>query len=581
MTADTAGQADAQGVKHTQEFRFLRAVVAVSVLTVILLFAYSILFQTPSFTNLIAENTEGTAIMVATHIKKDLFPSGKPFAKHALPPGFAPEITAIIKNFNLMKIKVFAPNGETIFSTEAKDIGVMNTHDYFHQVVAKGKPYSKIVKKDDASLEGQKVAMDVVETYVPAMADSTFLGAFEIYLNITASKAKLDHLVNRSNQLLLAISSGLLLAMLFIARRASANLQARRRAEAKIIQQRAVLEETNQDLSIMNEISTVISRAIDLDQLLPEILDTIATRCSPCNHISQGGIFLVAGKKLLLAAHLGHGDKFLSQYQETSLDDPLYGQAARSGQAIFAAGPEIPGGNATAEAPPTQAIVPLIAQDKVVGVLALGSVTDTQLRSKEPLLLNIGRQIGMAINNASLFQQTKYLAMYDQLTGLPNRRYMEARRVALFSVAERYHRPLSVAMIDIDFFKKYNDTLGHAAGDRILAKVGAIISQELREADFAARFGGEEFLVLLTETDQCGACIGMERLRGTIQHQAGVTISIGVTSHRAGITMEQLVKEADDALYQAKANGRNRVVWCPAIQSCHKSQEPGLETASA
>jgi diguanylate cyclase (GGDEF)-like protein len=560
---------------HTKEFNFLGAVVTVSVLTVILLFAYSILFLTPSFTALIAENTEATAILVGTHIKDDIFPADTPFAKESLPPGFKAEITQIVDNFHMMKIKVFAPNGETIFSTETKDIGVMNEHDYFHQQVAMGKPFTKVVKKDGISLEGQQVTTDLVETYVPALANNgAFMGAFEIYLDITTPKAKLDLLVNRSNHLLQAISAGLLLAMLFIAHRARANILARRTAEEKIIKQSVVLEETNKDLSIINEISAVINRSIDMDRLLPGILDTIAARFTTFSEVSRGGIFLLAGDKLILTSHLGHDDEFMRQHQGLTINDCRCGQAARTGEIIFSANSAHDPGHTLCSCigrPHGHIIIPLTAQDKVLGVLYLYTAVNAEISDKENLLQSIGRQIGLAINNASLYQQTRHLALHDQLTGLPNRRAMELRLAEAVNTAERYGRPLSLAMMDIDFFKRYNDTMGHAAGDRILTNVGAMIRKEIREADFAARYGGEEFLLILAETDRCGACIGVERIRKTIEQKGGVTISVGVTSYRTGLGVEKMIKEADDALYRAKDNGRNRVEWSTSLKPCHET----------
>jgi len=570
-----ASKLDIHHDRHTKEFGFLWAVVTVSVLTVLLLMAYSHLFQTPSFTALIAEGTEANAILVGTHIQEDIFPPGHPFAKETLPPEFEAEIIQMVDNFHLKKIKVFAPSGETIFSTETKDIGVMNNYDYFHQEVAKGRPYTKIVHKDGISLEGQQVTTDVVETYVPAMEGDTFLGAFEIYLDITTPKAKLHLLVNRSNHLLQAISAGLLLAMLFIAHRARTNILARHAAESKIRQQRAALEENNKDLSIMNEISSVINRSIDMDRLLPGILDTISARFATFSEVSRGGIFLVAGDKLILTAHLGHDDEFLRLHQNLSVNDCLCGQAARTGEIIFSAdSSQDPKHTLCCNLGPAHGhvIIPLTAQETVVGVLYLYTRVGVLVTDKEELLQSIGRQIGLAINNASLYQKTRHLALYDQLTGLPNRRSMENRMEEAVSTAERYGRPLSVAMIDIDFFKRYNDTMGHAAGDRILANVGTMIRKEIREADFAARYGGEEFLIILAETERCGACIGVERIRKTIEQKAGVTISVGVTTFRPGLGMAQMIKEADDALYRAKANGRNRVEWSEAIPVCYETK---------
>lgn len=561
---------------YKKEVAFLWAGLTLSGLTVVLLFAYSLLFLTPAFTALIAENTEGNAILVGTYVKTQIFPDEKPFAKETLSPVLEQQVTEIIQAFHLMKIKVFAPSGETIFSTEAKDVGVINEHAYFQQVVTKGKPFTKIVQKDNASLEGQKVMVDVVETYVPAMSkDGVFLGAFEVYFDITSPKARLDHLVSLSNRLLYIISAGLLVVMLFIANRVRVNILARRQAELKILQQTEVLAESNLDLSIVNEISAVISHSVDMDRLLPGILDTIATHFSVFSKISKGGIFLVADDKLILTAHLGHDEEFLSLHQNLTINDCLCGKAARTGEIVFSE-------NSAFDPSHTlcgqhnqvhgHVIIPLLAQKDVVGVLYLYTEADVYFSDKQNLLQGLGRQIGLAISNANLYQQTKHLAFYDQMTGLPNRRFMEIKLNEVVTAAERYGRALSVAMLDIDFFKKYNDTMGHAAGDRILENVGALLRKEIREVDFVARYGGEEFLFILIETEQCGACIGLERIRRTIEQKAGVTVSIGVTSFRPGLSVDQLLKESDDALYQAKANGRNRVEWPDLTRKpCHET----------
>jgi len=575
--ATMAREATLLSKTHPQEFHFLWTVVTLSVLTIGLLLAYSLLYLTPAFSSLIAKDTEGTAILLGTHIKDTLLPTDTPFAREALPPDFATQIAQTLHTFHLMKVKVFAPDGETIYSTEAKDIGIKNGHDYFQQVVAHGQPFTKIINKDKASLEGQRVTVDVVETYVPAMAsDGRFLGAFEIYLDITAAKARLDHLVVHSNQLLYLVSAGMLVVMLLISNRVRINILARRQAELKILEQTEVLAESNNDLSIVNEISEGISHAIDLDRLLPGILDVIASRFSVFSQITRGGIFLVAGDKLILTSHLGHDAEFLRLHQNLTINDCLCGQAARTGQVIFSENSTLDPGHTLCAKHGTahgHVIIPLIAQGAVVGVLYLYTEEGVHVSDKEHLLQGIGRQIGLAINNVALYEKTKELALYDQLTGLPNRRFMEKRLDDLLSTVSRYQRPLSVAMIDIDLFKKYNDTMGHAAGDRILANVGALIRKEIREADFAARYGGEEFLVILAETEQCGACLGVERIRRTVEQKAGVTISIGVTSYRFGMTVAQLLKEADDALYRAKDNGRNRVEWFdPARKPCHEKE---------
>ncbi len=113
------------------------------------------------------------------------------------------KIKGPIKDFGLMKLKIFSKSGEIIFSTDSKDVGVVNKEKYFHNIIAKGKTYTKVVEKDTKSLEHHVVKEDVVETYVPIIKNDTFVGAFEIYYNITERKERLDNLLFRSSVVLI------------------------------------------------------------------------------------------------------------------------------------------------------------------------------------------------------------------------------------------------------------------------------------------------------------------------------------------------------------------------------------------
>ncbi len=156
------------------------------------------------------------------------------------------------------------------------------------------------------------------------------------------------------------------------------------------------------------------------------------------------------------------------------------------------------------------------------------------------------------------------LAVTDELTGLNNRRAFEQRLLREFSSAKRRERDLSVLMIDIDDFKRRNDTWGHASGDQVLRQTGEILSSSVRATDIPSRYGGEEFAVLLTETGGASALRAAQRIKATIDaapwQEEAVTISIGIkTMGPATVDAEQLVREADDALYSAKRAGKNRI----------------------
>jgi diguanylate cyclase (GGDEF)-like protein len=163
------------------------------------------------------------------------------------------------------------------------------------------------------------------------------------------------------------------------------------------------------------------------------------------------------------------------------------------------------------------------------------------------------------------------LARTDVLTGLPNRREIMERLQDELERSDRSRHPVSVLMFDIDHFKRVNDTWGHAAGDQVLKVVAETAQASLRRIDSCGRIGGEEFLVLLPETDRDDAQATAERLRMAIASQSitfdgkniEVTVSLGVAIHAAGAPLpapDLLIQRADEALYAAKEGGRNRVV---------------------
>jgi diguanylate cyclase (GGDEF)-like protein len=137
---------------------------------------------------------------------------------------------------------------------------------------------------------------------------------------------------------------------------------------------------------------------------------------------------------------------------------------------------------------------------------------------------------------------------------------MEMQLEKSFQAAKRYGEALSVIFCDIDHFKRYNDTFGHPEGDKLLVKLAEILLREMRRSDCVFRYGGEEFLLMLTEADPAGARAVAERLRRTVESEAGVTVSLGVASfHETMQEKEILIDLADAALYRAKQAGRNRV----------------------
>ncbi|MCK9573593.1 MAG: GGDEF domain-containing protein [Candidatus Omnitrophica bacterium] len=176
----------------------------------------------------------------------------------------------------------------------------------------------------------------------------------------------------------------------------------------------------------------------------------------------------------------------------------------------------------------------------------------------------------LCIERINLYDRFQQLSIYDTLTETYNRRYLVMRFIEEFERAQKFSLKLSFIMIDVDNFKKINDTYGHLVGDAVLKEIAKIIKQNIREIDSLARFGGEEFSLILPETDKMSAIVVGERIRSKVSQQIikafdetlSATISAGVSSFPQNtLYSDVLMETADKALYQAKISGRNKVCW--------------------
>jgi diguanylate cyclase (GGDEF)-like protein len=225
--------------------------------------------------------------------------------------------------------------------------------------------------------------------------------------------------------------------------------------------------------------------------------------------------------------------------------------------------------------------IPLVVSDEAIGVINItnkiskGCFTGEDLQ----LLTALGNQASVAINNTSLYE----MAITDELTKLYIRRFFNLKLESEFRRAKRYGHALTLAMCDLDYFKKVNDTFGHQMGDMVLQTVANLLKAHVRETDIPARFGGEEFVVVLPETNGEGGEIFGERFRKAVAesnvpglpHQ--ITISIGLATYPDDAdSIQTLIGTADSALYEAKHKGRNRICrfTLPEVNSGNSGEPP-------
>jgi len=226
-------------------------------------------------------------------------------------------------------------------------------------------------------------------------------------------------------------------------------------------------------------------------------------------------------------------------------------------------------------------LLPITYEGKAHGVMVLAA--ETMFGKDSMWIMDLfTKGMGLALNNAVTHDCMQKIASLDPLTGVYNRRLGMERLREEFLRAQREQGDLGVAMLDIDHFKRVNDTHGHLVGDKVLTAVAQTAADVLRESDVIIRYGGEEFLIVLPGTDRETVKIVGERIRSAVEDctvvidgsPLGVTVSVGLSNFVSETALEEdLLKEADDALYAAKEGGRNRVV-CLAKGSGFQSEVP-------
>ncbi len=333
-----------------------------------------------------------------------------------------------------------------------------------------------------------------------------------------------------------------------------------------------IVEHQAQELAALYVTSLEINAQKDLSDLLLAITERAASLLNS----NVGALYLIQpdGKSLRLVASHNLPEEYLGAILQ--LGEGLSGRIAQSGQPLIVEDYlNWPGRvKPFADSDFRRVLgVPLKVKNQVIGVI---NVTDHQKtgafsEGDVELLRLFADQAAIAVENARLFTELQRISITDDLTGLHNRRHFFELAEVEFERANRYRHPLSAMMIDIDHFKKINDSYGHAVGDQVLKVMGTRFRENLRKIDIIGRYGGDEFAVLLPDNDLSNAYHAAERLRkcvavspvDTSQGPLDVTISVGVSAlPQDYLSLKKLLDQADMAMYVAKENGNNRVeIW--------------------
>ena len=319
-----------------------------------------------------------------------------------------------------------------------------------------------------------------------------------------------------------------------------------------------LLQEQAQREIAVNRLATAIRNTLDLDSVLQTAANEVgrALNVHSCAVRVEGD---VVGRQMIKA--------YLRANTDAKSERNLLGDIDKIGDRLMLCPkPYVVDGDSSQSILP-DAAVPLVHQGNYIGLLLVRSDDVSRNWADNELLLldTVADQLVVAVNQAHLFAQMQQQALTDGLTGCYNRRSFEMQLERDLHLATRMHQPLSLIMLDFDNFKNINDRAGHEAGDMALCLLADNLRAELRAVDTAARFGGDEFVIILPQADTEGAVLVAERLRTRVEQMnvpgyGSVTSSLGVaTFPNHASSRDTLVVAADRALYSSKNAGRNRV----------------------
>ena len=336
------------------------------------------------------------------------------------------------------------------------------------------------------------------------------------------------------------------------------------------------LEERNSEISHLGELADMLQACFTLDEAYKALSEMIC----PLFPGTTGKVFLTSESKTLVASVAAWGND--PTCPELFAPDECWALRRGRSYSLTTAHSHLRCQHLQSPSVVQSLCVPLLAQGEALGVLHLATSSLQHLNSTKQLLAaTVAEHVAIALANLKLRETLKNQSIRDPLTNLFNRRYMEESLEREVHRAERSQKPLGVIMLDVDHFKKFNDTFGHEAGDVVLKELGQFLITVIRSSDIACRYGGEEFMLLLPDSplevtyqraEQVRSGMKQLNLQNRREALGTVTLSLGIASFpQHGNTAEAVTRAADLALYQAKAQGRDRAVIAEELHALEKS----------
>lgn len=462
--------------------------------------------------------------------------------------------------FNAYRVKIWSPEGKVLYSDEKKLIGFSFIKGKDFQSALNGETiaeYSHLVKEENLFERGKRQIL--LEVYTPLYNEQgRVVGILELYYDVSLAEqilAKHEH----GLKFIVLLLAGLVACFIIYLNKSTFKVVSASEKEKK---------EAKEKADLLLNTTLQITSTLNIDEILKKISQSVIKH----TNIRSVSTFFQEGKSYYLKTHSNYTDEGLTKLNKQVLlrleeQDVIEGFYIEN----LSNAPQMSYNAQNIYTRASGYIYPIKWDEEHYGIILFEAKDCREFSDEEVTIFKgIANQIGVAFRNAQLYSQVKQEAHADGLTQLYNYRYFQKEMDRIIQKNSISKTHFSLLIIDIDYFKKINDTYGHQVGDKILQKLALIIKDNVRQKDIVSRYGGEEFVVIL---ESCKLEAGIEiaeRIRKSVEMMKfiiddktvleGITISIGISSYPdQGSTKDQVIKNSDIALYNAKRLGRNQV----------------------